>query len=463
MSDAASPPVARVEPEPGARWTLLLPLLALALAAYLVRAAWRERGPRILVHAADGYGLEPGDALRHRGIAVGAVESVGLGPDAREVVLEVRLARSAQALACRGARFWVARPVLGVEGVRGLETALGARYLAVLPGPEGAPFQREFAALDEPPLFEAEDPAALEVVLRASARGGLARGAPVLYRGIPIGSLVSVALARDASAVEARARIRAQYAELVRADSCFYRAGGARLALGLEGLALSVDSLQALWLGGVALATPTHPGLRAPTGQPFELHEEPEEEWLAWRPALALGALPDEPRLPERVFARLTYEPRGWFARARARSGWLVRGAGELLGPADLLVAPEEAEPESAFLEFAGERLDLAAPPAWSGGGLARRAHAADAPRPAAGPALVEPLDLLVCGDPALAPVAVSAAELARDGPDWRVSAQLALDERWHGAVALTRAEGRWVGLVLVSAGEARVVPVAAD
>lgn len=463
MSTSETPPVARVEREPGSRWTLVLPLFALALAGWLVRSAWQERGPRIRIHAREGHGLEPGDALRHRGIEVGRVEAVELGAGAEEVVFEVRLARSARTLARGGTRFWIARPVLGVEGVRGLETALGARYLAALPGPDTAPYQREFTALEEPPLFEAEDPAALELVLVADSRGGLARGAPVLYRGIAIGTLVSVALAGDATAVEARARIHAEHAELVRADSRFYRARGAELSLGLGGLELAVESLQSLWLGGVALATPTHPGVRAATGQRFELADEPEEEWSAWRPALALGAarLPEEAHLPERVWGRLSYQPRGWFKRARAHGGWLVRAAGELLGPADLLLAPEAAEPGSTVLELAGERVALEPEPLWSDGTLARRAYPGGrVPLPAGAGALRAPEDLLVCADPALAPMAVAAEHLEVDGTSWRVTGGLALDERWHGAVVLTRAEGAWVGLLLVLAGEGRVVPL---
>ncbi len=456
-------PVARVAPESGWSWTRLLPLVALAFALFLVRAAWRERGPRIAIHAADGHGLRPGDALRYRGIDVGRVESLALDESAHEVVLEVRLARSASALARSGARFWIARPVLGVEGVRGLETALGARYLAVLPGASDAPFQREFTALEEPPLSEAEDAAALEIVLQADERGGLARGAPVLFRGIPIGTLVSVALADDATTVEARARIHPEHAELVRVDSRFYRTRGAELSFGLGGLELAVDSLQSLWLGGVALATPTHPGARASTGQRFELAAEAEDEWRTWRPALALGAagFPDEAQVPERVWGRLSYDPRGWFQRSQARGGWLVRGQGELLGPADLLVLPEGAKPESAVLELGGERLTLAAAPVWSGGGLARRIHPGDGVRlPAGGPALGEPADVLLCADPVLAPMAVAATHLERDGLGWRVSPRIALDERWHGAVVLTRADGRWVGILLVAGAEGRIVPL---
>ena len=473
MSASEEPPTARVEREHGRRWTRFLPLVALLFALFLVREAWKERGPFIRVRASDGHGLRPGDALRYRGIEAGRVESIELDSDASEsgggeVVVGVRLARSAADLARGGTRFWIARPVFGVEGVRGLETALGARYLAVLPGPRDAPRQTEFAALEEPPLFESEDPSALEIVLRSSERAGLVRGAPVFYRGIPIGSLVSVGLASDATAVEARARIRAPFAELVRVDSRFHRSRGARLSLGLGGLDLAVDSMQALWLGGVALATPTHPGARAPTGHAFELASEPEDEWLRWRPALPVGVdWPErELRPPELRWAQLSWKPGGWLTRARSRGGWLVESQGGLLGPADLLTVPEDAEPESTFLELGGERVALSSPPEWSAGGLARRARADAAVHPEGEQApageLTEGADLLLCADPALAPVAVAAANLARAEDGWTVAPLLSFDERWHGAAALTRRDGAWVGVLLVAQGRGRIVALPA-
>jgi hypothetical protein len=251
----------------------------------------------------------------------------------------------------------------------------------------------------------------------------------------------------------------------VRVDSRFYRTRGAAFSLGLGGMELAVDSLQALWLGGVSLATPTHPGARAPTGQVFELAGEPEDEWLGWRPALAVGGgLPErEAVLPELVWARLSWKPSGWLARARSRAGWLVREEGELLGPADLLVAPAEAVAGSAFLELSGERLALAGEPDWNEAGLARRAHPAP---PGAGQARARPparalpaaADLLLCADPALAPVAVVAAHLTRAEDGWSVAPLLSFDERWHGAAALAREDGAWVGILLVAGGRGRIV-----
>lgn len=454
----STPPLAEPAPEPRRGWTRLLPLLAVVFALVLLRREWSARGPRLVVRAPEGHGLEAGDEVRHLGIAIGTVEAVELAADGSGVELGVRLARSAAPLARRGTRFWIARPELGVEGVRGLETALGARYLALAPGPLDAPGEREFVALSEPPLAVAEDPAALEVVLRAERRGGLARGAPVLYRGIPIGALVSVALASDAGAVEARARIHAEHAELVRVDSRFARARGFELSLGLGGLDLAVASLQSLWLGGVELATPTHPGARAATGERFELADEPADEWRTWRPALALGRdLPDAAQVPARTWARLEIEPRGWFRRARARAGWVVHANGELVGPADLLVAPPEAE--RAVLELGGERLTLDSAPSWSAGGLARRTFPGGGPQPAPARTSPAPEELLLFGDPLLAPLALAPTALVADPSGWRVEGA-PLDERWHGALALARADGRWVGVLLRTEDDARVVPL---
>ena len=83
-------------------WTL--PLAAVLLAVYFVVDSWNRRGPTILVHVAEGHGIRAGDDLSYRGIAVGEVEAVELGPELEGVLLRVRLDRSAEALARAGSR-----------------------------------------------------------------------------------------------------------------------------------------------------------------------------------------------------------------------------------------------------------------------------------------------------------------------------------------------------------------------
>jgi paraquat-inducible protein B len=65
---------------PRRRWSYiwLLPLAAIATAAWLLISAFYQRGMPIEVTFQQGYGLKHGDALRYRVITVGQVQDVAL-------------------------------------------------------------------------------------------------------------------------------------------------------------------------------------------------------------------------------------------------------------------------------------------------------------------------------------------------------------------------------------------------
>lgn len=458
-------PRAVLVPRARRSWAWLLPLFALVLVAFLGRDAWLARGPRITVHAPEGHGIRGGDALLHRGIPVGRVEAVRLSADLAGIVLEVRLERSAAGLARAGSRFWIVRPELSPEGVRGLETLVGTRHLAVLPGPVGGPSQASFVALAEPPVEEAVEVGGLEVVLQADRRGALGPGSPITYRELRIGTVLSVGLASDATCLEARAYVRPAYAALVRRDSRFFRAGGIEFRAGLvEGLALELDSLASLLSAGVGLATPDEPGAPVSTGERFELFERAEPEWLAWRPALAVGSdlLPRGAPLPRPVRARLRWKEGRILAGSEARQGWVLLVEGGVVGPRDLLEPPAQARAGSPVLELGGEEFALVPSAVGLGDGLARLP--VKLPGSAWPASLVRALeaaeDLVIVGDAASAPVPVAASRLGRDGSGWRIDPAVPLDDAWHGAAAVSRRDGSVVGLVLHGDGALRVAPL---
>jgi len=440
----------------------LLPLFAAALALYLGLSAWGARGVLIRVRAADGYGIRAGDPLRYRGINVGEVRAVELAEDLTEVLMEVRVDGAAGALARAGSRFWVVRPRVGLESVEGLETLLGTRHLGCLPGPQGAPAQREFVALEEAPLPGAAEEGGLDIVLEAPQRFGLAAGAPISFRQMPIGRVLSVGLSSDATAVEARARIRAPYRELVRTNSRFWEVGGLEFSLGMGGLDVSIDSARALLVGGIALATPTDPGEPVRTGHRFRLRAGPDEDWIDWKPALALGnaLLPDGTPRPELLRAGVDWDE-GFFSRAHSRSGWLLPFPNAVVGPADLL-APDT---EEAALEVRGERLPLDRPAEAVVGGLARRhlrwpevaTWSTDRVRDLESKDGEATEDVLVWLEPNASPRALAAARLEPAENGWSIDPAIGFGEDWHGAAVLSRTDGKLVGILLVGEGSATV------
>lgn len=299
VSASALLPSARLvrSPRPAGVW--LLPLLAAGILAWFAWSSWVDQGHSITIMFREGYGLKPGDAIRHRGIDIGAVRDVGLASDHEHVLVTATLKPSARTLAREGAMFWVVRPEVALHRVRGLDTVIGARYIAMAPAPvESAPPTRRFTGADQPPVLETPHRGDRLIVLTAPRRGGLVPGSPVTYRQVPVGSVVAVNLSEDSTLVEISAVIEAPYASLVREGSQFWMAGGVDMNFGLKGFTARVDSLEAFVLGGIAFATPETPSPDAGNGHRFVLEEEVDEEWLSWTPIIDLTSGAETPSAP---------------------------------------------------------------------------------------------------------------------------------------------------------------------
>lgn len=463
---------------PARRISLLwiIPLLALLLAGWLAWRAWSLRGLAVIVHLENGHGLKAGDDVRFRGIGVGRVESVQLTDDLHGVEVEARLLSQSDLLARAGTRFWVVRPQLRLTGVAGLETLIGPRYLAVLPATDGErlpPRQRRFMGLSEAPVVETIAPGDLEVVLQSPQRGSLHPGAPVLYRQSRIGSVLSVGLSSDGGAVESRLHIQRPYVQLVRQNSRFWDVGGVQAHLGITGLTIDIQSTEALLIGGVAMATPPTAGVGdvVRTGHRFALASRPEDEWLEWQPMAVIGnsMLPPGTLPPSPLRATIGWKQGRWITRERSRSGWVLQTAQGLLAPADLLRPGEKAEQDTAVLEVAGTIVPLDSPPIWERNGVAmRQGTVVDYAWPASRMrAAQEPEDCLVIADPTSTPLPLSIARLSLvtggDGASWTVDGSVPLDSSWHGAVVVSRNDGRVIGTIIANdeAERARIALIA--
>jgi hypothetical protein len=430
-----------------------VPLLALALVFGLGYRAWSMRGLIVTVQLDDGHGLKPGDEVRFRGIAVGQVRDVELLPDLETVVVTLSVNSQAARIARAGSRFWVVRPELGLDRIAGLETIVGPRYMAVLPG-EGER-QDRFVGLSAPPPVDRIDPGDLEVVIEAPQRSGLRVGGPVLYRQIRVGTILSVGLASDAGSVEARIHVTRPYAQLIRPQTRFWPVHGVRTEVGLTGFSMELESIETLLAGGVALATPPDAGAPVRTGHRFELEDEPEASWLQWQPMVAVGSgqLPGGTILPSPLRATIGWRD-GWiiFKGDRSRRGWVVQTSSGLLGPRDLLEADPEADEGSSLLEVAGRSVPLPATSRWSDGRLTLlEQRVSDRVWPASrirSPG--DPEDCVAVADLGAGPLPLSASRLRVEDGVWRVDAAMTVDRSWHGACVVARGDGMLVGLLLI-------------
>jgi paraquat-inducible protein B len=445
-------------------WSLgflwVFPAAALVAVIALVAMEYNDRGVILTINFREGFGLKPGDAVRYRGITVGQIRSVTLTGGSKEIKVRAELHREAMDLARAGTQFWIVRAQFDWTGFRGAETIIGANYIAVQPG-QGDP-RYEFVGLEEPPIDDLNETGGLQIVLQAERRGGLRRGVPVLYRQVRVGSVVSVGLSSDASAVEARVYIRPAYVNLVRDNTIFWNVSGFRFEGGFTGLKFDLDSAESVFAGGIALATPEQPGRRVPADQRFTLREVPEQGALTWRPSIPLGNpfLPEGMSIPRPVRAQLTYEVKGVIRNERtAKEGWVVFAGGAVVGPADVLVPPDKSV--NAQLEIAGHVEAAGEPLAKTDRGAAWvQWPNAEAGFPAGRIKTVEvPIDVYLVGDPNGAPRFLSAAWMSQKEGGWEIDAAVTLGPNWHGAAAVG-GDGALVGILIApDKGKAYIVP----
>jgi paraquat-inducible protein B len=441
----------------------------------------RTAGDLIEIEFQQGYGLKPEDRISYRGIDVGVVEKVSLTTAGTRVAVHARLTPETRKIANEGAKFWIVRPSVSIDSIQGLETIIGAKYIAVEPGPNSSKRQRQFVGLETPPVVAPPD-GALEIVLDGRTRGGLENGAPILFRGFAIGRVIQVGLASDARTVRARCAIDPEYRELVRKNTKFWNRSGWRLDIGLSGIKLDADTLAQIVSGGIELATPPDLGAAASTGHRFVLHDKAEPEWLAWQPSIPFGSAWSklEARLPQPTRIALRWQERSFgFRTNRQAVAWcLPLSDGGILSHAEQVVAPKSAIGDSSGLEIAGvackpDQLSLltvegTAIPAESASGIVRwkpvETLPSDLPRWNISdlvPTLPnEPCNVVVAHSDANGYVAIDAARLQASGTFWKIDDSISLVQDLHGLPVVSEESRKVLGLLSVKDGTAVILPL---
>jgi paraquat-inducible protein B len=211
------------------------------------------------------------------------------------VLVQLQLHKNATAIASEGAQFWIVQPEIGFSGVRGLETLLTGARINVRPG-KGPPATHFKGLHKSPPVENIEEGRAF--LLRGDRLGSLSPGAPVYFREIKVGAVETSRLDDDATGVLVRIRVRQPYVNLIRTNTRFWNAGGVSFKMSLLGAELKSTSLESMFTGGIAFATPDS-GRElapiAPDGTLFTLHGEAEKDWLKWQPRIPINSPEESP------------------------------------------------------------------------------------------------------------------------------------------------------------------------
>ncbi len=138
MTNLSEPPVlARAATRRTRRVSViwLIPLVAVAIGAWLAWDTLSKEGPTITVTFNSGEGLQAGQSqLKYKDIVFGTVKSLELAPDHSHVIVTLATTHQAEPLLTDKTVFWVVKPRLFAGNISGLETLLSGSYVGMLPG-----------------------------------------------------------------------------------------------------------------------------------------------------------------------------------------------------------------------------------------------------------------------------------------------------------------------------------------
>jgi paraquat-inducible protein B len=248
------------------RWRLspiwLIPAFALLIGVFMLVQHSLEVGPQITITFQSATGLEPGKtAVKYKDVTVGIVNDIQLRDDNTQVLVTVRLNKSAERLARADSRFWVVRPRVGLGGVTGIDTILSGAYIGVDTG-NSPQVQSHFTGLESPPTIVNNTPGA-HFVIQTEDLGSLDIGSPVYYRRVQVGRVTAYHLSQDGRSVSVQIFIDAPYDHFVTPNSRFWNASGVDLSVGANGFRLRTQTVAAVMAGGIAFTTPETPDPQA--------------------------------------------------------------------------------------------------------------------------------------------------------------------------------------------------------
>ncbi|MEJ2221893.1 MAG: MlaD family protein [Desulfobacterales bacterium] len=215
-----------------------------------------EKGPVVTISFESAEGLEAGKTkVKYKDVNIGQVETIRFAADLSQVLITAELVKEAEPYLTEKTRFWVVRPRVTASGVSGLGTLFSGAYIGMDPGKEGS-VERNFKGLEIPPIITTDIPGR-EFLLTANKLGSLDVGAPVYYRQIQVGQVISYELDEDGQSLIIKIFINAPHHKLVYSNTRFWNASGFDLKLDASGLKLNTESLVSIMMGGIAFETPT--------------------------------------------------------------------------------------------------------------------------------------------------------------------------------------------------------------
>ncbi|WP_424405977.1 MlaD family protein [Pasteurella sp. PK-2025] len=232
----------------------LLPFIALCIGAILFFQIVQEQGQSIRITFANGEGIVAGKTqVRYQGLQIGVVKKVNFTNDLKQVEVLANIYPEAKSVLRENTKFWLVKPSASLAGISGIDALVSGNYITLQPGDGDT--EDEFVAETEGPIAQVDD-GDLLIHLIADDLGSISIGASVYFKKLPVGKIYDHRLIENGKKVSIDVVIDKAYAHFVKKDSHFWNISGINAEIGLSGININVDSLNAVVQGAVSFDSP---------------------------------------------------------------------------------------------------------------------------------------------------------------------------------------------------------------
>lgn len=233
----------------------LIPIIAALVGGWIVLSAMLERGETITISLKSAEGLEAGKTkIKYKDVDIGDVKSIVLSPDLSHVIVTAQLTKGSAGLMRADTVFWVVSPRIGAGGISGLSTLLSGAYIGIDVG-KSKESREHFVGLNAPPPI-LSGLSGRHFILHSEQIGSLDVGAPLFFRHLQVGQVISYELDKDGQGITLNVFVDAPYDQYVRSNTLFWHASGIDLSLDANGVRLQTESLASIVAGGISFESP---------------------------------------------------------------------------------------------------------------------------------------------------------------------------------------------------------------
>lgn len=232
----------------------IIPIVAAAAGVWIAVTHILSKGPEITIVFQSAEGLEANKTkVNYNGLDIGVLKALHFSDDHKSIIATAQMNPHAKEFLVKDAKFWVVRPRISGLNISGLGTLISGNYVGMQLG-KSEEKAVSFVALDTPPLT-GDVPGRL-FNLKTSELGSLDAGAPVFFRQLQAGQIVSCELDKRGEFLNVKIFVQAPYDQYVTSDTRFWQASGIDVSLSANGIRFKTESLMSILAGGVAFETP---------------------------------------------------------------------------------------------------------------------------------------------------------------------------------------------------------------